>query len=213
MSATVTSEFLNMSPEMIDVIRYCHLLSVAIGLGAAFLADLQVFQRLNRPVTRNLLSQLALYHKLVWAGLAGMWITGLVLIYIKTGFIGAEFTPKLMSKIGIVSVLTLNALLIGRLAMPMLQNAYGQAPNDLPLVRKIMGGWLASLSSVSWLLALALGGSKVLAVSDWSTFAVLVPGAYLMGLVGSSTVVLALHFRERLLAPAPKAAWLTEHAT
>lgn len=182
------------SPEMIDAVRYGHLLCVAIGLGAAFLADIQVMQRLNRPVTRALLSQLALYHKLVWAGLIGMWITGLALIYIRTGFVLTEFSPKLFSKLGIVSVLTLNAMLIGRVAMPMLKEAYGQAPNDLPLPRKIVGGWVASLSSVSWLMALALGGSKVLAVSDWMTFAWMLPGAYLLGLVGSSVLVMGAHW-------------------
>lgn len=182
------------SPEMIDAIRYGHLLFVAIGLGAAFLADLQMVQRLNRPVTRGLLTQLELYHKLVWAGLLGMWITGLALIYVRTGFALAEFTPKLFSKLGIVTILTVNAMLIGRVAMPLLRDAYGQAPNDLPLPRKVIGGWVASLSSISWLMALALGGSKVLAVSDWVTFAWLLPGAYLAGLAGSTGVVMLAHF-------------------
>lgn len=183
------------SPELLDIIRYGHLLCVAIGLGAAFLADFQVSQRLNRPVTRALLSQLELYHKLVWAGLIGMWLTGIALIYARTGFVLSEFTPKLISKIGIVSVLTLNAMLIGRIAMPMLKNAYGQAPNDLPLKRKILGGWVASLSSASWLMALALGESKVLATGDWSTFVWLVPSAYAVGLICASVVVVAFHLR------------------
>ena len=181
------------TPEMIDIVRYLHLLFVVLGLGAAFLADVQVLQNLKRPVSRELLLQLLLCHRFVWGGVFGMWVTGVALIYIRTGFDLAEFTPKLMSKMAVVSILTINAWLIGRFALPLLYKGIGEPPTAMPLKQKIQGGWLASLSSASWLMALALGSSKVLAVSDWSVFMILIPGVYAVMVGGSTFVVLTMH--------------------
>ena len=184
-------------PLLIDSVRLLHLLCVVVGFGAAFLADYSVFRRLHRPVTRHLIEQLSVLHNVVWAGLIGMWITGLALIFIRTGFVVEAFSPKLFTKLGVVTVLTANAVLIGRLAMPMLRDAYGQAPLDLPLMQKLRGAWLASLSTVSWVLALALGSSKVLAASGWGMFACLVPCGYVVGLLGATLLVLGLHWLEQ----------------
>jgi hypothetical protein len=142
-----------------------------------------------------------------------MWATGLALIYIRTGFDLAQFTPKLYSKLGVVGILTFNALLIGWVAMPMMRKSYGQAPMSLPLGRKLAGGWVASLSTASWLMALALGESKVLAASGWDVFQVIVPAGYAAAIVGSTFVVLALHLRRTEKWEAPvnaKSPWLAE---
>lgn len=188
------------TPEMIDIVRYMHLLFVILGLGAAFLADIQVLQALRRPISRDLLLQLLLCHRFVWAGVFGMWVTGIALIYIRTGFDLAAFTPKLMSKLAIVTILTLNAWLIGRVGLPMLYHARGTLPMTMPLQQKLQGGWLASLSSASWLMALGLGSSKVLAVADWNVFAVLIPAVYGVMLVGSTLFVVLSHLGVRIMA-------------
>lgn len=181
------------SPEMIDIVRYLHLIFVVFGLGGAFLADILVVQSLKQPISRDLLVQLEKLHRFVWAGVVGMWITGLGLVYIRTGFDLAAFSPKLMSKLAIVSILTVNAALIGRFGLPILLDGLGRRPMALPLGQKIKAGWLASLSSASWLMALALGSSKVLAVSGWGVFVVMIPGVYAVMVLGSTAVVVALH--------------------
>ena len=105
----------------VDMIRYVHLLCVAIGFGASFLADIHVLGRLGSKITDGTLETLHHYHKIVWTALILMWITGLLLIYVRTGFVLSNFSPKLFVKIGTVSLLTINAILIGRLAMPMVE--------------------------------------------------------------------------------------------
>ncbi len=204
-----------MSPELIDVIRYGHLLSVGLGIGAAFVADMHVVQFIRRPISRHLLSHLKLCHAMVWAGLIGMWVTGVALIYIRTGFVPDQITPKLWSKLFIVSTLTLNAYLIGRYALPQFREGIGRSPVELPLRVKLLGGTLSSLSTASWLLALALGASKVLALSGWQTFAILLPLTYASFWIGACCVVAMLHHFGKpyfqALAPEPK--WAGELAS
>lgn len=181
------------SVVVIDAIRYLHLLAVAIGLGAAFFADLSVLRHLRRPVTQDLLELLAACHRVVWAGLIGMWITGIALIYVRTGFDMSAFTPKLFNKLIVVTVLTCVALAMGRIAMPMLAQHLGERPLVLPLVSKLKGGVLVAISGASWLMALAMGESKVLAASGWEVFRILVPQAYGGAVVAAILVVLAHH--------------------
>ena len=200
------------SQEVVDAIRYAHLLSVAVGLGAAALADIQVFQSVRKPITRQLIAQLKLQHKVVWAALAGMWLSGLALIYIRTGFALDAFTPKLYSKLFVVTLLTLNAHFIGRLAIPMLRQGIGRPPTGLPFSGKLVGGWISAMSSASWLLALGMGGSKVLAVSGWGVFALLLPGSYGVMLLGATLAAIfmhALNWAERRW-PAPEETWFEE---
>ena len=59
-----------------DSVRYTHLFSVALGIGASFLADSLVLTNLTRPVEQSLLDRLHHYHRLVWLALIAMWISG-----------------------------------------------------------------------------------------------------------------------------------------
>ncbi|MCG6902817.1 MAG: hypothetical protein LJE68_09065 [Rhodobacter sp.] len=176
-----------------DIVRYAHLLAIALGLGASIMADLQILGRVDQRITQDLIKRLKHYHTLVWVGLFAMWATGMAMIYLRTGFEVANFSPKLFSKLAIVSMLTLNAILIGRIAMPMLERSLGLRLVDLPLRRKLSGAWVASVSSASWLLALALGESKVLAASDWSVFLRLLPLSYVASLTAATVLVFSLH--------------------
>ena len=94
----------------------------------SFLADATVMRRLNAPLTDGFLTTLHWCHSVVGYALAAMWLSGLVLIYMRTGFMLENVNPKLTAKIGVVVVLTLNAILIGKYAMPILQANIGNAP-------------------------------------------------------------------------------------
>ena len=178
-----------------DSVRYTHLFSVALGIGASFLADSLVLTNLTRPVEQSLLDRLHHYHRLVWLALIAMWISGAAMVYIRTGFVLENFSPKLYSKLAVVSMLTLNALLIGRFATPVVRRNLGRTLLDMPMRRKLPFAWIAAVSSTSWLIALAMGESKVLAASGWSVFVYLVPLAYLGSLLIASLVTVSLHLR------------------
>lgn len=171
---------------MIDLARYGHILAVAIGLGTAFLADYHLLSRLRRPVDDSFLDSLDLYHSVVWKMILAMWITGFILVGIRTGFVLSNFSPKLISKLVTVSILTANAALISRFAMPVIRAARGRSVLWLPRKTKLGLAIIGAISSASWLLALAMGSSKVLAASSGSVFLVLLPLAY------GTAVVLAL---------------------
>ncbi|MGB5871671.1 MAG: hypothetical protein WBH04_15860, partial [Albidovulum sp.] len=103
-----------------DLFRFAHILVVAIGFGAAFLADIHAMRWLGRLVDNDLLTTLHACHSLVWKALIAMWVTGIIMVFIRTGFVSDNFTPKLFSKLFTVGVLTVNAFLIGRYAMPLI---------------------------------------------------------------------------------------------
>jgi hypothetical protein len=84
---------------LIDAARYAHILAVAAGFGAAFLADFHMLSRLNRPVDDRLMVTLHLCHSIVSKAVIAMWITGIIMIGIRTGFVLENFSPKLFSKL------------------------------------------------------------------------------------------------------------------
>ena len=124
-----------------------------------------------------------------------MWISGIGMIYIRTDFDIANFSPKLFSKLGTVSILTANAVLIGAIAMPMLRAARGKIVLQLPLVRLLTMTALGAISTASWMLALAMGISKVLANGDWPMFEHIVPFVYMGAILGASAMMVMLRLR------------------
>jgi hypothetical protein len=189
-----------------DLLRFSHVLMVAVGLGAAFLADFHSIRRLSKPVDDNLLTTLHSCHVLVWGALIAMWVTGIGLIYVRTGFQLANFTPKLFSKLVTVSVLTANAMWIGRYAIPIIEAQIGRNIMWLPLKQKLILAGVAALSTTSWLLALSMGISKVLAQSGWLTFLLTLPIAYLLCTFVALAVMFLLHVGGSLGTQRPLAA-------
>lgn len=185
-----------MSPELaIDLVRYAHLLCVAIGLGTSVVADYLAFRSLTRPITAEFIHTIHSLHRLVAFALAGMWMSGLLLVYIRTGFAFENFTPKLDSKLLIVTILTLNALLIGRLAIPSLAANVGRSVFELSLPQMVGAALISGFSTTSWLIALLMGVSKVVAKSGWPLFLVGIPVAYALSVIASAMVLIVLHSR------------------
>ena len=74
-----------------------------------------------------------MYHRIVTWALIGMWVTGGMLIYLRTGFIWENFSPKLIAKIVVVALLTLNSVMINVYIMLKLKSSIGTAPADMRL--------------------------------------------------------------------------------
>jgi hypothetical protein len=196
---------------LIDLARFAHILCIAVGFGAAFLADYQVARQLARPVDDRMLHLVDLCHDVIWKVVIGMWITGLILIHIRTQFVPANFTPKLVSKLIVVGILTLNSGLISRSAMPLLRRARGQSLLGLPFGSKLTLAVIGAVSSASWLLAMAMGSSKVLAASDWTVFVILLPLGYLAAIALAVGVMAALHEGELVTDRWPNARVVSRH--
>ena len=193
-----------MDPQVfIDAARYAHILAVAIGFGAAFLADYHIISRLGRTIDDNLTTTLNLCHSVIWKMLIAMWLTGLILVQIRTGFVLENFTPKLICKVLTVVILTGNAMLISKIAVPLVEENRGRSLMWLPLGSKLCLAGIGAISSASWMLALAMGSSKVLAASGWVVFAVLMPFVYFSGVMVAVAVMCLLHMGGQMMAHRP----------
>ncbi len=191
------------SQVFIDAARYAHIIAVAIGFGAAFLADYHVVSRLGRPIDDHLTTTLQLCHSVIWAMVFGMWATGFVLVYIRTGFDPVNFTPKLICKIITVTILTANAMLISKIAVPLVEENRGRSLMWLPLKSKLCLAGIGAISSASWMLALAMGSSKVLAASGWIVFAFLMPVIYFLGVFAAVAIMFLLHMGGEMVTHRP----------
>ncbi|MEL6883474.1 MAG: hypothetical protein AAFP87_03110 [Pseudomonadota bacterium] len=176
-----------------DLMRIAHLFAVILAMGAAFFADWRMFGGIHRPIAPRELGLFDDLHRFVVGTLALVWITGLALIWLRTGFQLSEFSPKLFSKLIVVTVLTLNATAIGAFALPLMRTRMGAVPLHFSLSQKLTLGTVAAVSTASWLLALSLGGSKVLAASGWDILVPLLAGAYSGAILLAGAGAIASH--------------------
>lgn len=177
-----------------DMIKYGHLLCVAAAMGSAFFADWTVLRSLNQPISRQLIDTLQTQHKFVARLFVAVWVTGATYLWWRTGFAASELSPKIISKVGTVTILSINAFVIGGVALPLMRRNMGCTFLDLTLRNKLTLAVAGSISTTSWLLALALGTSKWLDAGGWSMLTPLVLLAYSSGILAGFFVTFVVHF-------------------
>ncbi len=166
----------------IDLVRVVHFIGLAIGIGAAVFLEGLVLKRAQIMIEEEELALIEHGHRLILFALAILWITGLALVGVRTGFDAALITGKMEAKMCIVAVLTANAFVIAWVVKPLLRNALHKRLSDLHNVELAMIGASAGLSTASWMSALVLGAVSHLAVISFQMlgpafFGVLVTGA------------------------------------
>lgn len=184
-----------------DGVRYAHLLTIAIGFGISFLADANVFRHLRAPLNGALISTLHWYHSIVTFALMGMWMSGLALIYMRTGFVLENFSPKLIAKIIVVLVLTLNSLAINRYAIPCLAGNLDKTLMQLPFKIMMPMALVSGASTTSWLFALSLGSSVFLKPASAEFYMLLIPASYLVGVLLSLVGLIAARAASKAKTP------------
>lgn len=140
-----------------DLLRMGHLAGLAVGLGLALCADLLAVRSFFVTISERDVWILRSLHWLIMAGVAILWGTGLGLLYIRTGFAAEAMSPKLMVKLGVVLLLTCNALIIGMFALPSYAAHQGQRFGHFALTERLRLSVIAGLSLSCWASALALG--------------------------------------------------------
>ena len=168
-----------------DAARAVHLLGLALGFGVAIMADLSAARLLVRPLDDREVDMLHAYHRTVALGLMLFWASGLVLIWLRTGFQPDNFTPKLMAKLGIVTLLTVNAIMIGRIGLRTLETWHGARFGAIPFAERARLSALAGLSGAGWISALVLGVFSQMKTMDWDTLSEIIGVIYLLGLTGA----------------------------
>ena len=142
-----------------------HILALALGLGSALLADWIVLRKLAfGTVSQKAAQQLIDLSHAVCAGLVLVWITGALLVTDNALDASASImNQKLWAKLAVVTALTVNAVLLHRIVMPMVKRRVGQPLFETvfdwhPMVSTLLG----AVSVVSWVFSAYLGVAREL---------------------------------------------------
>ncbi|MEH6477851.1 MAG: hypothetical protein V7727_19325, partial [Sneathiella sp.] len=101
---------------MVDLLhtalKFTHIVSLVLGVGGAIIADLFVVGLLRKPLRKMELRLLENLEKVVFIGLLMLWVSG-VGFFVEYQFFTPEklSNPKIMAKLSIVLIVTLNGLL------------------------------------------------------------------------------------------------------
>jgi hypothetical protein len=183
------------NPLLLDLIRGAHLLCVVIGMGSAFYFDIRSVHRIAHPILQSDIDELHRIHKIVSTACFGLWLSGAALIWLRTNFDLAAFSPKLWSKIIVVTTLTMNAVILTTFVIPTLARYTGTRLVGLPFRSLLPMALCAGISFSCWLLALALGASAILKVAKWDVLLPILVGVPILSICGA----LAITFGARIV--------------
>jgi hypothetical protein len=147
---------------LIDVATFGHLAAMAAGCGAVIFADSTILRRVAQPLTPLQIAIIDHAHGIISVSLGLLWLTGLGLVGLKVGFDPAAFSPKLITKLGTVAMLTITATMMARFALPYIRASVGRRLIDAPLAEQCQLALCVGMSLAGWATALMLGSSKIL---------------------------------------------------
>lgn len=144
--------------EIKTVYIILHLLGVVVGMGGAVMSDM-LFMRATKDkiISKEELPMLDTGGKMVWAGLALIYISGALLFMLNPE--GYMESSKFISKMAIVGIITLNGVLIHLVHIPVMKKCLGQNLTTSPIFKKrsMLLFVSGAVSATSWLWALVLG--------------------------------------------------------
>lgn len=176
------------------VTMYGHVLACFAAAAGVVLGDIAIF--MPKRVDRLLLAKAA---RVVALALLVLWVTGLALVGIDTGFDLAVIASKskLLAKLSVVVLLTLNGWALHRWAFPTLA-----APQDQPERASGLPALLGAISACSWLFAAFLGVAKALVpLLSYAGFMELYAASLLVAIVVGLFVIRPRLSRQLLRTP------------
>lgn len=141
-----------------DCLRVAHMAAFAVGIGGAAFLELHLTKRVHHAIDAETLRLIDLGHELIKLAVLGLWMTGLGLLFFRLQVYEGVFSAKLGAKLLIVSGLTVNMLVIQRVALPALRQFEGRGYADMPTTLLGRLGAIAGFSAGTWVSALLLGG-------------------------------------------------------
>lgn len=142
---------------------YFHLIACCVAIGLVLTSDIAMIRQL---LSGNAAEQdgkhLAQLKSTVSLALLALWITGIAIVWLDASSKGLVYfqNPKLQAKIGIVTLLTLNGLLLHSAVMPALEKAGSLL--KLPSNQRLLAIFAGTVSGVSWFYAAMLGVGRPL---------------------------------------------------
>ncbi|NNE86879.1 MAG: hypothetical protein HKN27_02285, partial [Silicimonas sp.] len=184
--------------------RMVHVLMLTLCFWLVIAADLTAAKTSIRPLNDLELSRLHRFHSALATGLVLLWISGTVLIGIKTGFDLSQFSPKLFAKVIVVTVLTANAFVIGHIALPFYEKNRGMCLGDFNAALRMPLAICGAVSTSSWISALALGAIPALKTASAVTLINLLGLFYVGNIVVSVVLVLLIQRRSLPASSRPR---------
>ena len=169
--------------EVKSAILIAHVMAVISGVGGAVMLDVYLFRHLRGSrlsATDIAISRfLALFVRL---GLIMLWVTGIGLMAAAPeGPVSVFAIPKVQAKLVVVVVLTLNALFIETLALPLLIRNQGEHLFDgVSESRKTAIIGCGVISALSWTTPFLLGMARELNM---------IPAVYILAAYGSALLL------------------------
>ena len=152
-----------MAPK--TILLLFHVLGVVFGVGGVLMLDIDLVRLLRgSKVTAQTVALTHFVSRFVKAGLVAVWISGLLIIAIAPdGPASVLANPKLQAKLVVVVVLTVNALFVETLALPLLVRNVGKPLFEgVDQVRRSVVLGCGAISTLSWLFPVALGLAREL---------------------------------------------------
>ncbi|MBB3992691.1 hypothetical protein GGR95_000310 [Sulfitobacter undariae] len=176
----------------LDGLRAAHLIFFAAGMGAALYHEYLTARSFRGEISEQDICGIEMLHRWIVLAFSGLWLTGIGLIYVRTAFDLSQFSPKLWVKVGIMLIMTLNALMISRCVLPILKNNIGKAMSSLPALQLFTMTQLAAVSMFCWSSGMVLGSSQYLKTAAWNVLSPLVVGWFVTVTLVALVVVMAL---------------------
>lgn len=151
------------------ILVVAHLVGLALGAGAALTADIFILRNgLTTRIEQRVVDTAEFLGGIVALGLALLWISGLALmaeaLLTKPQFYANE---KFWAKLVIVTILTVNGVIIHNIVLPKLKSQMGRGLfDDTPAAERAVLCSAGAISGVSWMLPILLGSAK-----EWSNVA------------------------------------------
>lgn len=149
--------FIKGKPMLKLLVVYAHLLATCLALGSILVADWRMFRERHQRLRPEGLAGLAQTQRIANSSLAALWVSGALLVLLGYADQSMHYllNQKLWAKISVVSLLTLNGVLLHRYAFPALRQ--GVIPAYLPARKRHALATLGGISGASWLFAALLG--------------------------------------------------------
>ncbi len=174
-----------------------------MGMGTALYFDFRSFQSLSDPIGKVDIEDLEHIHFWISGAFIGLWITGITLIYIRTGFQLEAFSPKLWTKVAIMVLMTLNSFMVGAFIRPMMRSNMMRPMISLPPLQFAIATQVAVISLFCWSSGLLLGSSAALKTAPWDVLLVIFPIWFVLLTVGGHLTIMVVRKRALGQAPAP----------
>jgi hypothetical protein len=142
---------------MKTLLVYAHLLAACVSIGILLIQDSALAQSRGKALSANAIKDLTKSAEIMFLALIVLWISGLALVVL--GYLENPqqylMNEKLWAKFTVVSVLTLNGILLHYFSFPRVTSRRGLL--GLPTIEQILVTITGAISSVSWLFACYLG--------------------------------------------------------